>query len=124
MAIMRVMQSTVHKVIDVITMRYGFVSAARTMRMRAPGFGRAAHGVGIAKLDNMFVDMIFMHVMQMTIVQIIDMVVMAHSRVSAVGTMLMRVIRMMPFGASGHGVLIFLGFSWRASKQCLPKRSP
>jgi hypothetical protein len=68
MAIMRVMQSTVHKVIDVITVRYGFVSAARTMRMRAPGFGRAAQRVGIAHLDNMFVDMISMHMMQMTVV--------------------------------------------------------
>src|SRR5258708_6117549 len=49
------------------------------------------------------VDMIFMHVMQMTVVQIIDMLVMAHSRVPTVGTMLMCVIRMMPLGAGGHG---------------------
>jgi hypothetical protein len=103
MAVMWVMQPSVHKVIDVITVWHLFVSAARTMRMRAPGFERAAHGVGIANLDNMFVDMIFMHVMQMTIVQIIDMVVMAYSRVPTVGTMLMCVIRMMPLGAGGHG---------------------
>src|SRR5258708_26412536 len=103
MAIMWVMQPSVHKVIDVITVRHLFVSAARTMRMRAPGLGRAAQGVGIANLDNMFVDMIFMHVMQMTIVQIIDMVVMAYSRVPTVGTMLMCVIRMMPLDAGSHG---------------------
>lgn len=103
MTIMWVMQPSVHQVIDVITVRHLFVSAARTMRMRAPGLGRAAHGVGIANLDNMFVDMIFMRVMQMTIVQIIDMVVMAQSRVAAVGTMVMGVIRMMPLGAGGHG---------------------
>jgi hypothetical protein len=54
---MWVMQPAVHKVVDVITVRHLFVSAARTMRMRAPGFGRAAQGVGIAHLDNMFVDM-------------------------------------------------------------------
>jgi hypothetical protein len=118
MAIMRVMQSIVHKVVDVITMRYGFVSAARTMRVRAPGLGRATRGVGIANLDNMFVDMIFMHVMQMTIVQIIDMVVMAYSRVPTVGTMLMCVIRMMPLGAGGHGFAhLSCGLSDRAS-QC------
>jgi hypothetical protein len=102
-AIMWVMQPPVHKVIDVITVRHLFVSAARTMRMRAPDLGRTAHGVGIVNLDNMFVDMIFMHVMQMTIVQIIDMLVMAHSRVPTVGTMLMFVIRMMAVGAGGHG---------------------
>ena len=118
MAIMWVMQPSVDKVIDVITVRHLFVSAARTMRMRAPGLGRAAHGVGIANLDNMFVDMIFMHVMKMTIVQIIDMVVMAYSRVPTVGTMLMFVIRMMLLGAGGHGfVHLSCGLSDRAS-QC------
>src|SRR5258706_11501151 len=55
MAVMWVMQPSVHKVIDVIAVWHLFVSAARTMRMRAPGFERAAHGVGIASLDNMFV---------------------------------------------------------------------
>ena len=118
MAIMWVMQPSVHKVIDVITVRHMFVSAARTMGMRAPGLGRAAHGVGIANLYNMFVDMIFMHVMQMTTVQIIDMVVMAYSRVPTVGTMLMCVIRMMPLGAGSHGFAhLSCGLSDRAS-QC------
>jgi hypothetical protein len=118
MAIMWVMQPSVHKVIDVIAVRHRFVSAARTMRMSAAGLGRAAHGVSIANLDNMVVDMIFMQVMQMTIVQIIDMVVMAYSRVPTVGTMLMCVIRMMPLGAGGHGFAhLSCGLSDRAS-QC------
>jgi hypothetical protein len=121
MAIMWVMQPAVHKVVDVITVRHLFMSAARTMRVRAPGFGRAAQRVGIAHLDNMFVDMISMHVMQMTVVQIIDMVLMVHSRVPTVGTMLMCVIRMMPLGAGGHG---FAHLSWvfsgRASQCRLP----
>jgi hypothetical protein len=113
MAIMWVMQPSVHKVIDVITVRHLFMSASRTMRMRAPSLGRAAQGVGIANLDNMFVDMISMHVMQMTIVQIIDMAVMAHGRVPTVGTMLMCVIRMMRLGAGGHGFAhLFLGLVW------------
>ena len=109
MAIMWVMQPSVHKVIHVITVRHLFMSASRTMRMRAPSLGRAAQRVGIAHLDNMFVDMISMHVMQMTVVQIIDMVLMVHSRVPTVGTMLMCVIRMMPLGAGGHG---FAHLSW------------
>jgi len=54
----------------------------------------------------------------MTIVQIIDMVVMAYSRVPTVGTMLMFVIRMMLLGAGGHGfVHLSCGLSDRAS-QC------
>jgi hypothetical protein len=79
------------------------------MRVRAPVLGRAAQGVDIANLDHMFVDMISMHVMQMTIVQIIYMAVMAHSRVPTARTMLMCVIRMMPLGAGGHG---FAHLSW------------
>ena len=107
-----------HKVIDVITVRHLFVSAAQTMRVRAPCLGRAAQGIGIANLDYMFVDVIFMHVMQMAIVQIIDMVLMVHSRVPTVGTMLMCVIRMMPLGAGGHGFAhLSCGLSDRAS-QC------
>ena len=102
MIIMWVMQSSVHEVVDVIAVRHGFVSAARPMHMGAPGLGRAAQGIGIADLDNVFVDMIPMHVMQMTIVEVIDMAMMAHSRVSTTRTMLMRVIRMMLLGADGH----------------------
>jgi hypothetical protein len=101
----------------VITVRHLFVSAAQTMRVRAPCLGRAAQGIGIANLDYMFVDVIFMHVMQMTIVQIVDMAMMAHSRVPAVGTMLMCVIRMMPLGAGGHG---FAHLSWVSSGRAMP----
>jgi hypothetical protein len=113
MAIMWVMQPSVHKVIDVITVRHLFVSTVRTMGMRAPVLGRAAQGVGIANLDHVLVDMISMHVMQMTVVQIIDVAVMAYSRVSTVGTMLVCVIRMMLLGARGHRLCSsFLSLVW------------
>lgn len=103
MTVVRVMQPSVHEIIDVIAVRYGFVSAARTMRMRAPCRGRAARRVGVADFDQVFVDMIAMHVMQVAVVQIIDMAFVAHSRMPAVRAMLMCVIRMMRVGAGGHG---------------------
>jgi hypothetical protein len=103
MAIMWVVQPTVHEVIDVIAVGNAFVSAARPMRVRAPGFGRAPRGIGLADLDNMFVDMVSVDVMQMTIVKVINMAMMTHSRVSAARTMLMRVIGMMLLVAEGHG---------------------
>jgi hypothetical protein len=109
MAIMWVMQPSVDEVIDVITVGHAFVSAVRPMGVRAPGVGRAARGVGVADLNKMFVDVVPMHVMQMTIVKVIDMVMMAHSRVSTVRTMLMSVIRMMLLVAEGHRLLVF---SW------------
>jgi hypothetical protein len=102
MVIMWVMQSSVHKVIDVITVRHGFVSAARPMPMRAPGLRCTPQWIGVAHLDNVFVDMIRAHVVQMTVVEVIDVAIMAHGRVSTTRTMLMRVIRMMSLGAYGH----------------------
>jgi hypothetical protein len=104
MAIMWVMQPSVHEVIDVVTVGHRFVSAVRPMRVSAPGVGRAARGVGVADLNNMFVDMIPVHVMQMTIVEVVDMAMMAHRRVSTVRTMLMSVIGMMLLVAEGHGL--------------------
>jgi hypothetical protein len=51
-----------------IAVRHAFVSAAWPMRVRAPGVWRAARRVGVADLDNMFIDVAPMHVVQMTIV--------------------------------------------------------
>ncbi len=84
------------------------MSAPRAVGVRAPGIWRAARGIGVADLDNMFVDMIAMRVMQMTIVEVIDMVMMAHSCVSTARTMLMSVIRMMRLVAEGHVFLAYL----------------
>jgi hypothetical protein len=103
MAVVRMMQPSVYEVIDVIAVRHGFVSAARTVLMSAPCFGRTAQGVGVGDVDDVLVDVISMHVMQMTIVQVIDMAVMAYGRVPAVRTVSMRVIMMMRFGTGSHG---------------------
>jgi hypothetical protein len=64
MAIMWVMQSSVHEVIDVITVGYTFVPTVRPVSMRAPGARRAPRRIGVAHLDNVFVDVISMHMMQ------------------------------------------------------------
>jgi hypothetical protein len=110
MAVMRVMQPTAHDVIDVVTVGHRFVPATWSMRVRAPGAWRATRGIGVADLDDMFVDVVLMHVVQMTIVEIIDMAIMAHGRVSTARTMLVRVVRMMLLVAQGHG---FARQAWR-----------
>jgi hypothetical protein len=68
MIAMRMMQMPVHEVIDVIAMRNGFVPAARAMRVRAASLGSAVHGIGGADGDDMLVDMILMHVVEMPVV--------------------------------------------------------
>lgn len=50
----------------------------------------------------MLVDVIAVHVVQMPVVQIVDVAVMLHGGVAAIGTMSVRVIGMGGVGAVGH----------------------
>jgi hypothetical protein len=86
-----------------ITVRDALMPAIRSMGVRAPVLKRAAGWIGLTDLDHVFVDVIPMHVIQMTIVDVVYVAVMAHSSVSAVRTVLMRVTRMMLLVTGGHG---------------------
>ena len=108
MIAMRVMQVSAHQVIDVISMRHGFVPAGWTMLVRATRLRRALHGIGRIDRDGVLVDMILVHVVQMPVVQIIDVALMAYRRMPAVGTMLVGMVGMMLLGAGGHGVFFLL----------------
>jgi hypothetical protein len=112
MAIMWMMQPPVDEVVDVITVGNAFVSAGRPMRVRTPGFGCATRGVGVANLDSVLVNMPLVHVMQMAVVEVIDMAIMAHSRVPTAWTMLVGVIRMMRLVAGRHGLLLSRESEW------------
>jgi hypothetical protein len=77
----RMMQMTLHQVIDVIPVRNRFVTAANSMLMRfvmttASVLGRADVGVLIADLQFVLINMTCMGVMQMPVVNVIDMPVM------------------------------------------------
>jgi hypothetical protein len=76
----RMVQSSVHQEVDMITMRHGFMSAVPAMLVRAAGLRGAVHRVCRADRDDMLVDMVTVHVVQMAIMQIIDMTVMANRR--------------------------------------------
>jgi hypothetical protein len=107
MITVRMMQPSIHEVINMVTMRHRFVPAGRAMLVRAARLRRALDGVGGADVDRMLVDMILVHVMEMAIVQIVHMTIMANRRVAAVRAMLMGVVGMVLLGAGGHGVLSF-----------------
>src|SRR3984893_6719675 len=74
---------------------------------RAPDFGGAVHGVRGADRDDMLVNMIPVHVVQMA--------VMANSRMPAVRAMLVDMVGMLPLGAGGHEILLLL----RLRSRCL-----
>jgi hypothetical protein len=109
MAVMGVMQPPVHQVVDVITVGHCLVSAVWAMRVRAHPVRRAARGIGVVDLDNVLVDVILVHVVQMAVVEVVDMAIVAHSSVPAARTMLMSVTGMMLLVTGNHGLARLLG---------------
>jgi hypothetical protein len=94
---MHMMQPAINEVISVIPVRQRFVPTCPAMFMACvmPLTGVVAYiRVGRAHLDAMLVNVVFMNVMQMSIMNVIDVPFMANRRVSATGPMLMRMIRM------------------------------
>jgi hypothetical protein len=63
---------------------------------------RALFGIGGIDRDDVLINMIIVHVMAMAIMQIIDMTLMSYCRVPAIGTVPVRMVRMMIPIANGH----------------------
>ena len=102
MVAVRMMQPPVHKIIDMIPMRHGFMPATRAMPVSAFVFRRAAGGVGGVDSKGMFVDMVAMHMVQMAVVEIVDVAVVTNRGMPAVWTVLMGMAGMALLGAGGH----------------------
>jgi hypothetical protein len=67
--------------------------------------GGATVGVLRRHLDHMLVHVVAMHMVQVPVVQIVDMIAVAHRRVPACGPVLMCVVGVMRFLARRHGGL-------------------
>jgi hypothetical protein len=103
MITVRMVQPTVHKIVDMVTMRHLFMSAVWTVRMRAVDLRRALHGICRVDRDRMLVHVILVHVVEMAIVKIVHMAVMANCRVPAIRAMLMSVVGVVFLSTCGHG---------------------
>lgn len=82
------MQMPRDQVIRVVTVRYGFMAAACPVLMvglvrTAVVFGRARRRVGAVHRQRVIVVMVCMHMVQVTVVQIIDMAVVLDGFVPA-----------------------------------------
>jgi hypothetical protein len=120
MIAVRMMQPSAHEVIDVITMGHGFVSTGWAMLVRAASLRRALDRIGGVDRDGVLVDMIFVRVMEVAVVEIIDVAFMADRRMPAVGTVLVGVVRMMLLDAGGHDVFILLGLRSEGDRRLSP----
>jgi hypothetical protein len=97
MPVVRMMQPAFDEVVHVITMRDGMVPAVRSVNMTclvAGGAVSALVWIDLVHRNRVFVYMVTMHVMEMTIVQIVGVSLMFDLNVSAVGPVLMRMVLM------------------------------
>jgi hypothetical protein len=107
MIAVRMMQSSVHEVIDVVAVRYGFVTATRAVGMpRTSHVRRALRRICLADRQHMLIDVVAMRVVHVAIVQIVDVPIVTDRGMSAIRVMLVMVIGVVRFVAGGHGFLL------------------
>jgi hypothetical protein len=98
----RMVQSAVHKVVDVIAMRHLFMSAVRAVGVGAVDLRRARHGIGGINRDDMFVHVILVHMMEMSIMEIVHVTAMADRRVPASRAMPVNMVGVVFLGTCSH----------------------
>ncbi len=92
-AVVGMMQSAVHQIAGMLAMRHSLVPASGAMDMpwfmtkSGTGDGCAMDRVLVGFFDHMLVHVVFMRMMEMTIVQVIHVITMAHGRMAATWTM-------------------------------------
>lgn len=104
---MRMVQVPGNMIIDMIAVWHCFMTAARAMGMirfvaAAAMIRGAAIRIAAGNADHMLVDMAFMRVVKMAVMQVVDVIAVAHGRVPAIGPVLMSVIRVVWFRTSSH----------------------
>jgi hypothetical protein len=102
---MGMMQMAVDQIVDVVAVRDSLVPTSGTMHVRpvmpaAPVPVCTAVGIGSRYLDGVLVDVIAVHMVQMAVVQVVDVIAVADGRVPTGLAVLVRVIRVLD--ASAH----------------------
>jgi hypothetical protein len=94
---MHMMQAAIDEVVSVVAMGQRFVPARWTVLMaRVMPLACAVTDSGVSRVhfQAVFVNMVFMIVMQMAIMNVVDVTLMANRRMSTAACMFMRMIRM------------------------------
>jgi hypothetical protein len=106
-----VMKAPCNQIVDMVTMRHGFMAAVRAVDMAMIVANlvldrTAAIGVVTIHFDDMFIDVIAMGMMEVSIMQVVDMVAMLDGHMAAAGAVFMVVVIMMGKIAIAHGELL------------------
>lgn len=114
----RVVQVAVDEVVDMIPMGQGLVTAAWAMHVAgfvpwAAVVRRADRRIDVTDRYDVFVDVVAVRMMQMTVMQIVDMVAVQHRGMAAARAVNVVVVGMVDLGAGGrsgdHGRILQAG---------------
>jgi hypothetical protein len=111
MVAVRMVQVSIDQVVGMVPVRHCLVSAARAMPMRrimsaAAVLRRAAGGIRCVHFDDMLVDVIFMRMVEMTIVKVIDVALMVNRDMTTARSMDMRMVGVNGVIVRGHGFVL------------------
>lgn len=92
MIAMRMMQASIDEIVDVVTVRNCLMTAAGAMPMRRfmsarTVLRRATIGVAVGHFEDVVLGMAILHMLQMTVIEIIEVVLMPNGNMAAVGAM-------------------------------------
>jgi hypothetical protein len=109
MVAMRMMQVAINQIVHMVPMRHRLVAASGPMHVTRAVTGAAMlrsalAGIGRGDLDDMFIDVVAMDMMEMPVMQIVNMAVMMDGRMTAIRAVNMRMIGMLGVGACRHGM--------------------
>lgn len=109
MITVRMVQVAIHEVIDVVAVRHRLMPATGTVNMAggvaaATVLRGAAIGILRADRNHMLIDMVTMHMMEMSIVQVVHMALMFDRGMAAVRAVLMVVVIVLL--ASAHAMYL------------------
>jgi hypothetical protein len=102
MIAVRMVQPAVYEIVNVVAMRYRFVSAIWTVYVRAMDFRRALRRVCGIDRDSVLIHVVLVHMMEMAVMKIIHMAIVADRRVPATRTMLVGVVVVVFLGTCDH----------------------
>ena len=108
----RVVKMAGDPIVHMVAVWHGIVAASGPVDMTrvvptAAMVGGAAVGVLAGHLDHMLVDMTFVRVVEVTIVQVIGVAAVTHGWVATARAVLMRMVGMGGGGARRHGIASF-----------------
>lgn len=86
----RMVQTAVDKVVSMVAVRHGFMATSGTVLVSlAADIGRATHGVIVVYGNNVLVHVVAVGMLEVTVVQIINVIPMADGHMPAIRTVLM-----------------------------------